>query len=295
MVYSAAINGFLSRYGVEKAVEKMQEAGFSALGVDLNLRKELCEESDGELAARLRSIAPIAKTFGMPVGQTHAGFFFHTDCYDREYLRRHVELKKEEILLTADLECPYLVVHPLFFTNWKRNDEPERSKATNVEILRELCEFAKGYGVKIALENMPGFRESRLACSCARDVWEHVQEVGSDNLCVCLDFGHANFSVRQKVDETESSVCDYVRLFGEKIECVHIHDNTGKGDEHVLPLSPARGGIDWTEAMRALKAAGYRGHFYAETGFEGNYPEPIFLQCEKITAQVLRLLAKDFA
>ena len=64
----------------------------------------------------------------------------------------------------------------------------------------------------------------------------------------CYDFGHAelvNPHHRQNLN-----------LLGHRLHCVHVQDNHGKADEHLMPFY---GTIDWVDAMAGLADIGYTG------------------------------------
>ena len=39
-----------------------------------------------------------------------------------------------------------------------------------------------------------------------------------------------------------------------RIRSLHVHDNDGKTDQHLFPLSGPQGGIDWKETMNLLRS-----------------------------------------
>jgi sugar phosphate isomerase/epimerase len=51
-------------------------------------------------------------------------------------------------------------------------------------------------------------------------------------------------------------------MIGDKLKAVHIHDNMGKEDEHLIP---GDGIIDWNAFADALREIGYTGVISLET------------------------------
>ena len=45
-------------------------------------------------------------------------------------------------------------------------------------------------------------------------------------------------------------------LFGDRLIAVHLHDNDGTSDQHLVPFTAK---IDWTQQMSAIAATGYSG------------------------------------
>ena len=73
-------------------------------------------------------------------------------------------------------------------------------------------------------------------------------------LGLCLDTGHRHLY---------GDVAEGIRLGGRAISTLHIHDNHGARDEHILPLD---GTIAWAPFMHALGEIGYDGVFLYEIG-----------------------------
>ena len=69
---------------------------------------------------------------------------------------------------------------------------------------------------------------------------------------VCWDTGHANGEGSQYHDLVD---------LGKHLYAVHIDDNNGKGDQHVIPFF---GTVNMDEIMYALIDADYRGYFTFE-------------------------------
>ena len=95
----------------------------------------------------------------------------------------------------------------------------------------------------------------------------------SDCFKVCMDTGHVHKATRFG----NPSVGDAIRLLGNNIVCLHLHDNDKWKDSHQIPFSM---NIDFTAVTRALKEIGYSGwvtleaynylkDFTPETAFQG--------------------------
>jgi sugar phosphate isomerase/epimerase len=59
------------------------------------------------------------------------------------------------------------------------------------------------------------------------------------------------------------------RTLQERIAAVHVHDNHGEKDEHLLPFE---GGIDWAQTIRDFRSAG--GQFPILFELSGDHNEP---------------------
>jgi sugar phosphate isomerase/epimerase len=102
--------------------------------------------------------------------------------------------------------------------------------------LEHLNLFAKERGAQILLENLP----SEL--STPERMINFLQYTRLD-LKVCFDTGHAHLT---------GGVQPAFRTLRERIAAVHLHDNHGEEDEHLLPFE---GEIDWAQTIRDFRSA----------------------------------------
>ena len=87
------------------------------------------------------------------------------------------------------------------------------------------------------------------------------EEAGGDYFGCCLDVGHANL--------THHNIKQYVLELGKYLTILHVHDNNGAEDQHVIPytcLANATEHIcDWEGFVEGLKEIGYEGAIAFET------------------------------
>ena len=122
--------------------------------------------------------------------------------------------------------------------------------------LEHLKIFAKERGVKITIENIT----SEL--SSPDHLLSFLNYTRLD-LKLCFDAGHAH---------SAGGVQPAFRTLRDHIATVHIHDNHGEKDEHLLPFE---GDINWTETMRDFRSA------------DGQFPVLFELHSEQKEANVL--------
>ena len=102
------------------------------------------------------------------------------------------------------------------------------------------------------------------------------------NLKMCFDTGHVNVY--------RDDLAGDVRKIGKYLQCLHVHDNRGDWDEHMIPY---KGTIDWQAFLTALKEIGYQGCFSLETYSNKKMPEP-FLENERINlARLARFMVSQ--
>ncbi|MDP6505490.1 MAG: TIM barrel protein, partial [Planctomycetota bacterium] len=82
---------------------------------------------------------------------------------------------------------------------------------------------------------------------------ELVDGFQSSRVGVCWDTGHAHMQGLEQGGE--------LRTLGERLKMLHIQDNNGKTDQHLLPFM---GTVDWKDIMDALYDINYAGDFTYE-------------------------------
>ncbi|HXW61252.1 MAG TPA: sugar phosphate isomerase/epimerase family protein [Candidatus Acidoferrales bacterium] len=102
--------------------------------------------------------------------------------------------------------------------------------------LEHLVLFAKQRGVVIAIENTPNEFGSPESLA------QFVKQTRLNDLRFCFDLGHAHIA---------EGVAAGFELLRDRTVTVHVHDNHGETDEHLLPFD---GTIDWGAALGAITA-----------------------------------------
>ena len=135
--------------------------------------------------------------------------------------------------------------------------------AANARALRILCVHITGRDQYICLENLiQSYR-------CAADLRRLIDAVGSPQLKICLDTGHLNIS--------GGSPAEFVCEAGALLKALHIADNEGERDQHMMPYG--RGNVPWDELISALAAMEepYDGLFNFEIPGESGAPFEILM------------------
>ena len=84
-------------------------------------------------------------------------------------------------------------------------------------------------------------------------------------------------------------IADAVKTFGNKLKIMHVHDNSGRGDEHKHPYY---GILDWKKYAAALRDIGFDGVFSLETLPSTKLPDHLFLEgCVALSHIVDEILA----
>jgi len=184
-----------------------------------------------------------------------------------------VNLRSVELLGSAGVK--HLVVHQV---DGPPSEWPRRFRRA-VEALTTLCEAGERSGVKILIENFPGY-------GCG-ELLELLAAVNRPELGICFDVGHAHLD--------GLSLASEIRLCGKHLSSLHVHDNhgPGSGDEH---LPPGWGTANWNEVLEALTEIRYCGPFMLEVTRESKQLSSVSPQeAVSICAQTVRAILPDAA
>jgi sugar phosphate isomerase/epimerase len=116
-----------------------------------------------------------------------------------------------------------------------RGYEPPPMTRKGMDRVKMLVELAEKSNVNIALEHLrrPEYLEFLLS------------GVDSARLGFCYDSGHEHCYTKGE---------DFLPQYGSRLMVLHLHDNDGSDDQHLVP---GEGKIDWPSVAGKLKAARY--------------------------------------
>lgn len=249
----------------------IKECGFEA--VDYNIDNHLpwpaiakgelttfFDQSTEELIEYYRPIKEAAEKAGIAFAQMHSPFPVFVK--DREDINAYLLQATEKCLEVAKfLGCPAVVVHPT------GRSTKEKEYNFNLSFYRSLIPAAKRTGVKVCLENLFGGYKSHVLEGPCADVEEACwyidtlnEEAGADCFGFCFDVGHANLLGR--------NMQKYLNALGKRLTVLHIHDNNGTEDSHLLPMTQVHGSkhcLNWDSFIEGLRDIGYTGALNFET------------------------------
>ena len=196
----------------------------------------------------------MADEAGVTIWQVHGPWRWPPQDGTEEDRAERMEKMKTSIRGTALLGCKNWIVHPImpFGINERGTEDAQKTWDLNVVFMRELLAYAKEYDIIICFENMP---MPNFSLGSVEAIMRFVREMDDDHFRVCLDTGHVNVF-------PEQSLYDAVLMIGDKLQTLHVHDNSGRSDEHKLPWF---GTADWEGFGRALCEIGFSGVFSYET------------------------------
>ncbi len=169
--------------------------------------------------------------------------------YYKSYLKKCIHLAHR-------LKATHITLHLGNFhrtNNWA--DPRPLALERLCKVLEQILPDCETHGVALALENVvPTRHEAGFSFlgDNINDFHYIFFQLGSGYLKFCLDTGHAN---------TNEGPLEYVEKLGDKIACVHIHDNGGRYDEH---LDVGKGTVPWKALMAALEKINFHGPYISE-------------------------------
>ena len=120
---------------------------------------------------------------------------------------------------------------------------------------------------KQLVEDGDGFEEEKL-----------IDDINDDHFKACLDTGHVNcFETR--------NLGDAVRILGNDLKVLHVHDNRFGRDSHDLPYF---GSADWDSFYEGLKDVGYNGVFNLETSPPWKLGEELYDEMAKLLVKIAK-------
>lgn len=221
---------------LELSAEHMSELVYNVFGEefsDLKSIERLNNIRDKITDIGMENIRDLMNNLDIEFIDVH-GPFDVSDLFPKSFVNwidRAVRKLVKWFNICGELNIPVIVLHPIENVGLE----------VNVEYFRRLSKIAAEYGVKIAVENY-GYLHNFY--SRINNIVETIIKVGSDNLGICLDTGHANIEVYTgRVDESIYESNGYLLA-------THVSDNDGLSDQH---LFPGKGIIDWKKVFKAFK------------------------------------------
>ena len=249
-------SSYLIEMSPENMVETMKGHGFN------------CTEFSDEHAKVLLNRGQLPKTaekfkrfcddhdFSLPQGHFYLTLnIAHPDAAERSRLLDEFKAWCE---LFNILDIKAGVLHP-GGSGWPEGTEPQAIKEIIMESLSIINSYVDNTPTTVCLENLRQHKD-------AKELLELIEPFKPENFDICLDTGHLVLA--------KGDCYGFIKEAGDKLKALHIADNMGLDDNHILPYS---GGIvPWEDVMSALKEINYQGLFNFEVPGE-RCPSPINL------------------
>ena len=266
MKLSVSTQYIISTYGDRAGLKKIREIGYTAVDFTMGAfspSSPLYTAMD-ETAFRqyFSDLKTYADSLGIAVTQAHAHVptpFTSTARGEKEMFAVLVR----DIIATACLGCPYLVIHPAIPRECIREKGSKKAAKFNQALFRDLKPYLLANGVKMGVENMfnreKGGQICPTVCSTPEEMLTYIDFLGDEAAVACLDIGHANL-IREEAYPTIDP-CRMIEMLGYRLKLLHLHDNDGKNDKHAPPKT---GCVPWDDVMRTLAANRFEGNLSFE-------------------------------
>lgn len=240
MEYGLSTRGFAAERLNSHVLDRILASGFHQVEVFASR-----QHFDYRDPNQVRDVAQWFSDHGLALHAVHAPLYSGFDwrltgglAISVAHLERRLRIDSmDEIKRVLDvaerLPFRYLVLH-LGLEEEEYSLEKFDAAFTSIE---HLWIFAKERGAKLLLENTP----SQLGTP--ERLQQFLEYTRLDQVGICFDTGHAHLT---------GDVHQGFQALGDLIASVHLHDNHGEKDEHLLPLE---GGIEWGGVVRDLRNA----------------------------------------
>ena len=252
----AVWSSYLIDLSPEEMVSVLAGAGWRA--------SELSDEHGAALLARGRPAAVgrefrrFAEDHGLRFPQGHLWLTADIAAQNQHEV---LDRLKEWLDLFAAVGVGAGVLHPGGEAMRQSGRSGEEVLQAQVAGLTALTRHVRGGDLVICLENIVS------QAPLADDLRTIIDACGGEHLGICLDTGHLNLAGGEQGR--------FVRQAGNLLKALHLADNDGSGDQHLMPF--ARGTVRWGELMAALRETGYAGLFNFEIPGENRCPLPVRL------------------
>ena len=241
--------GRVTGFDYKNSIRNTHEAGFQY--IDLSMY--IVQQSDPLFYADnwqqyAYSLRDLGEQLGIQYVQAHSPSgnpYLSTEQYDI-YLYKTIR----SIKVCGILGIPNVVVH----MGQRPGLGKEEFQKTSCSFVQKLIPSMEKYGVNVLCEN--GQKSEDYYCLCSgSEMREFIEYVNHPLFHGCWDTGHANLN---------GSQYDDIVTLGTDLYALHINDNRGTLDEHMIPFF---GTINMDEVMTALLVSGYKGYFTFEATY----------------------------
>lgn len=253
-------NYFCKTY--EEKIQHLYDAGFRYIDLCMCTIREndalLVAEDWRENAKRLKEFA---NKLGMQFVQAHApcGNLLRNTGDDRPKFERLFNATVRSIEVCGELGIPNIVVH----LGCRKDLDKAGFFEENRKVYEMLFPVMEKNNVNVLCENSmkgPDGCSTYYYTNTGAEMKEFVEYVNHPLIHACWDTGHGNL---------EGTQYDNIMALGKDLYAVHINDNHGERDEHIMPFL---GTLNMDEVMCALIDVEFQGYFTLEAGSSYFFP-----------------------
>ena len=188
----------------------------------------------------------LAKELGIKYVQAHLP---NCNPLDEENFDEYLKCTKRIIEVCGMLGIENAVIH----VGWKEHITKEEFFEMNYHAIKPLFPVMEKSKVNLLIENSSRANMGdKYYLFSGAEIKEFIKYVNHPLVHACWDVGHANI---------EGAQYENITALGDDLRALHVHDNNGKSDEHVVLF---RGTLNIDEVITALIDIGYKGYFTFE-------------------------------
>lgn len=261
--------------GIERGAKLISDAGFTRVdfNIDTFLKNtdlysgrvnDFFKQDLEKLVDYFLQYRAVMDANGIRPSQMHAPYPWRVEGRGPQNDFMMTEAIPKSIVIAEMLGVPWVVLHPAKL-QYMYGIEAEHN--TNIEYFKAIVPLLKQCNVKICVENLyegVGGRITEGVCADPYDAIYYIDTMndyaGEELFGLCLDTGHLQL-VRRDHGE-------YIRVVGNRLKILHMHENDANGDLHQLPFSfgdRADSGLNWDGFIAALRDIGFDGTLSFET------------------------------
>jgi len=251
MILSLNLFAFMKGKPNTEAFLLAKETGYNDITIEFNESKDdPILEDDYE--TKVKELKKVLDSLELTVSQTHIKCYSFADGSSVTSKEKDKMIERS-IISSAILEAPWGAIHPR--TSYDAIHDRKYNLMENVRFLEPFLKIGEKYGVGIAVENIPTWRDAEKNVYFSSHHTELIDLVdyfkGNKYLGICWDTGHANLNMH----------CDdqffALREIGSRLKTMHIASNDGRYDDHLMP--PAFGTVDCEKLAAVLKEIKFDG------------------------------------
>jgi sugar phosphate isomerase/epimerase len=262
MRIAMSLNLCVNRCSEETMIPRLAAAGFDALDFNFcDLLTRIDWHDSAVVDQFLITLQSAAEKVRMKWTQAHGPMFYMFGHSEKDELAR--ALCVPCIRACGQLGVPWMVLHPDVFPGPFDKAHRNAIRDGNIAFFRSLLPECEKAGVGIAIENIfdkagrHGERNcSRFYADIPDEQCDLIDVLNHPLIGACWDTGHA------RLMGLDSPTC--IQILGHRLKALHIQENDGKDDDHMLPFVNGNHGVNWNGFAAALASAGYQGSFTYE-------------------------------
>lgn len=230
---------------VEQTVDAIVKAGFKHVFCQWYDASHVCVSQSDQIK--------LCRKNGLHVEFVHLGYKDLSQIWEEEG-GYYVDQYKKDLKELHDLDIDLVVMHA------RAGAITPDPNELGLNRFKEIVEYAKSLNIKVALENTRGKEHFQYL----------LDNIKLDNFGICFDAGHYHCCYQDDLD---------ISKYKDRVFCVHLHDNFGEKDQHLLPFD---GDNNWHKVIQVLHEVNYHGpitmelcykHDYEKLGIEKFYEE----------------------